>query len=170
MNNLGGKCTQSLTHGAHETLLDHNLLEVGGAVGEMRYLKICLQTLPLFNYQFLLTSSFAFHLFFRLFPTSSRWPRAWHRLPPLQICQMLSYLLSFLSLLDAYTRIDSMFLPLIYNTAFIYFNSYDATALHNFIWGHVEGTNGAKLRSTNLIKVMTGSVKVFCFSLRQGFY
>lgn len=72
MNNSGGKCTQSLTHDAHETLLDHNLLEVGGAVGEMRYLKICFQTLPLFNYQFLLTSSFAFHLFFRLFPTSSR--------------------------------------------------------------------------------------------------
>ena len=95
MNNFGGKCTQSLTHDAHETLLDHNLLEVEGAVGEMRYLKICLQTLPLFNYQFLLTSSFAFHLFFRLFPTSSRWPRAWHRLPPLQICQMLSYLSHF---------------------------------------------------------------------------
>lgn len=68
MNNFGGKCTQSLTHDAHETLLDHNLLEVGGAVGEMRYLKICLQTLPLFNYQFLLTSSFAFHLFFACFP------------------------------------------------------------------------------------------------------
>ena len=96
------------------------LLEVGRAVGEMRYLKIFLQTLPLFNYQFLLTSYFAFHLFFRSSPTSSHWPRAWHR----QICQLLSYLLSFLSLLDGYTRIDSMFLPLIYNTAFIYFNSY----------------------------------------------
>lgn len=61
-----------------------------------------------------------------------------------------------------------MFLPSIYDTAFIYFNSYDTTALHNCIKGHVEGTNGTKLRSTNLIKVMTGSVKVFCFSLRQG--
>ena len=73
MNNFGRKCTRSLTRDAHETLLDHNLLEIGGGtVDEMRYLKICLQTLPLFNYQFLLTSSFAFHLLFRLFPTSSR--------------------------------------------------------------------------------------------------
>lgn len=66
MNNFGGKCTQSLTHDAHETLLDHNLLEVGGAVGEMRYLKICFQTLPLFNYQFFAHKLFRFSPVFSL--------------------------------------------------------------------------------------------------------